>query len=335
MAVKRPFEPQRPATWRERRVSKRLARARADALAEAYAHAHPTAVPHPGKVSAEDAPVLVDHHADVLSAIGAGPFPAPPSRRRPLRNPRPTRPARQHAYVPRLGPFVLACVISLLIFAGTEGAGAAVLSHPSNPLVLGVGSLLLLAGLGACWWTARGLSRRVVIVTVAVCLVFASAFTIGSLTSVVLNGKVYLATSTTARADRMSYAMLSDLQYMANADTLLAASPTVARAQYAQYGPTASHLDAISAYWALQAQQPQNLPSPVFAPIATSMSIAANWAAKAINTQAGLILQPDAIQQQNMQSYRLTFHQEFLQAGQQLGAVAGMYGIPLTSGPQE
>lgn len=307
--MSQPFQQQRlsPA---ERRAAQERARRRREALeaAQAAGGLHPTGLD----------PMHTAPHVEEAEA------PEAPKR---VRRARQKRPGLR---------FVLGIVLATLGYMGALSQGGPVLGHDWNYAALAAGTGVLLVGALLAWWNSLQTPRRTLGLTLGVAVLLATTFSVGTFTSIVVNGQVHPTTSDTAQAYRLAHELREDLEYVAQADQLLDAEQADARARFAEYEPTAEQLAEISKKWAKVADDPNSLPSPGFAEVAKHTANGAHWAAEAMVRKQQLIVEPDARGEADVASYRVTYAQEVLTAGPQLVAVAKLYGIVLTEeGPVE
>jgi len=164
---------------------------------------------------------------------------------------------------------------------------------------------------------------------VVVCLV------VGMFSTTEIDGRAYLNSSPTAKAYHLSIRMRADLFTMAGYDVLLTDNEAAARAAYSQYAPAASRMNQLSASYSSLAGDVSALPSPQFQEVAQNIANAAYWGAKALVAKANDIIQPDAANEANIASWRQTYVADVLAAGPELGHLASLYGINLTSGGPE
>jgi hypothetical protein len=241
-----------------------------------------------------------------------------------------SRPARPPARpLPRLMVALLLVVVGFVV---AYGSGAPVLGHSWDWRYLtGGGAAVLLGGVLVRRSSHRvGLRSRLAAFAVTGLLI--TAFVTGSATSVVIDGKPYLATSPTARAYVLSHDLMTDLDYIAAVDPLLNAEQADARSRFDQYKPAATKLADISTHWARVAATPEKLPSPAFAEVAGKTANAAHWASESMVKKYQLITEPDAAGEATLRSWRNTYTQDVLAAGPLLRDAARLYGIDLVEG---
>ena len=227
-----------------------------------------------------------------------------------------------------------AAAVGVMVAAG---AGMPVLDGSWDPRWLAGGGAAAAAAAFAAsrGWSAAGARLRVALPAVCALLVVAFAVGLGS-GPVVVDGTVYLSTTTTARSARMADQMRSDLYALVGYDDLLAASQEDARAAIGSYDPAGSDIDALGSRYAAMTEE--DLPDPAFAPVVEHIKSAAYWGGKALAVKRELIDQDDAKKSADLDSWRATYASEVLAAGEQLTAVTSQLGIPFTlrkEGPHE
>lgn len=177
-------------------------------------------------------------------------------------------------------------------------------------------------------------SRRHQQLALLVPIVLVGLFALGASTQVVIDGTPHLATSETAQAYRLVVEVEADLRTLASFDELIGADQTTARANIALYEPAALEMARIQAKYAQM--NPADLPNEAFAGVVRSVAAGADFGARAMMGRRDLALQYDARLETDVTSYRTTFAEQVLSAGQQLSGVASLYGIPLgPDGPVE
>lgn len=259
----------------------------------------------------------------------------------PTQNPKRTIQKKEKKSTPRfsLHPktwFLAGSVVSTIsIILGIAGGTPWIISH-WDYTVIAIAAVVAIAAYVLAIKQHNFISKKLFMITSSIELLLVILTIVGVTNSVVIQGKVYPATSATAKAYRLSVSLRNDIFTLAGYDSLLKASPSKARAQYNLYGIDASNAQAISAKWA--AVPVSSLPSPAFAPVIQEVSNAGYWQAKALHAEANYIIQPDSTLANSIASYRATYISDLLTAGPDLGRIAKLYNfhiLPSQSTPSE
>lgn len=229
----------------------------------------------------------------------------------------------------RTGLFALFMLLGAAGVMAAIGIGTPILVEGWRPWHLAGAAALTLLAAGAAWWALPRVTKRIAAAVSALCVLLIAAFVAGAFTSVVIEGEVYLTTSDTAQAYRISNELLDDLEYMKDADRLLAADQTEGRALYREYEPAQKRLTEISRKWSRLSAEPENLPSANLAAVARNVAVATDWHARALERKAQILVEPDARGEADVASYRASGVQAFSLAGVQLGEIAQLYGFEL------
>lgn len=334
------MQPKRKLSKAQQRAIEDAARRRAEAIARAQAAERMSTGAQPVNPPGSDvpAPALTTPAEGVPAAL---PALAPPTQSVDERG--------------RLSALWLRCEHPLAVLAvvvavcSTIGMGAPVLGHPLRPLPLVLGVVVVLALLWAAGKSRGRLGRWSALATYASAVVLIASFAIGSVTSVVVDGRVYAFTSDTAKAHRITMQMRADLLRMAELDKLLSYEQGQARAHYSQYDPASRELTDILLRYTPKGQDcvdvackggldVDELPSAQFVVIADQIRNAAYYEYRAMQLKRKLLDVDDAALDAQAKSFRATFIETVLQVSPELASVAEQYGISLTGeadGPVE
>jgi hypothetical protein len=203
--------------------------------------------------------------------------------------------------------------------------GLPVLDHPARPeYAVSGGAAALLIGWFA-WTSLRVGARRTQIVVGAVATVLLTGFIWGALTSVTINGKVYLFNSPTARAYETAMSMRDDIFTLADADTLIGYDDTQARAHYPDYAKTVKQLNKMAEEYAAKKSDSYN--DPQFAVVAKEIADGAHLAAQAADGRRALVTAEDTKQRALVAGWRTGFTEQVTSASTLLAQTAQTYGI--------
>lgn len=222
------------------------------------------------------------------------------------------------------------------LFVGLA-VGGPVLGHPGRPVPALAGAAAF--GAGALWasrgWAAAG--RKTRMTAAVLTLAIGSSFTVGTLTNpVVVDGTVYLSTSTQARSYRLIQDIRTDLLFLAQADAYLTFNAAQAGAHFGEYAPLTDAMLTMSETYARLAEQPERLPDPRFAGVVNQVTAAAFWGAKAMTSKTEVIEADNARSQADLAGHRASYAESVLAAGDTLRAVAAELNLPITQmGPTE
>ena len=150
-------------------------------------------------------------------------------------------------------------------------------------------------------------------------------FAVGASTQVVIDGTPHLATSETAQSYKLIRQIEDDLIRLVRFDELIGADQTTVRANLASYDPAALELAQVSAKYAQM--QPEDLPNDAFVPVVRSIAAGADFGSRAVTGRKDLALQYDARLESDVASFRATYAEQILSAGQQLNGIASLYDI--------
>ena len=291
-----PFSPKRRPTRAQRKAAERRAAIHRGALAAAEARG--------------------GLWGPAPAAATASPAPAPA--RPPLKSVAPRR---------RLPPWVQLAVGELAVACGLVGvvAGLPLQGHGWRWPWL-AGAVALVIGAGAGMWPALLRSRWALRLAVAVlAAVVAAGLGLGVADSVVLHGRVYLDTSPTARAYRLSLQLDSALEQLVRTDRLVTGPGTWARAHYQDYGTDEDQLKALSARWVAAENRP--LPGPGFEPVLSAVASAADFEQQALTQRAADLVNPSSGTEATVTTLQSNVTSDIAQAGGALGRVAHFYGF--------
>lgn len=235
------------------------------------------------------------------------------------------------------GAFYLGTPAAAVAAMAGAGAGLPVLTGTWDWYWVGGGAVTaaVCALVASRGWASAGPKLRIAVP--ATVTVLAVAFAVGLASGpVVVDGKVYVSTSSTARSAKLADQIRTDLYTLVAFDDLLAASQADARAAIGRYVPATVELDQMNARYAAMAAG--DLPDPSFAGPIEKLKTAAYWGGKAMTVKRELIDQDDAKKSADLDSWRATYASEVLSGGEQLTAVTTELGIPFTlrkEGPHE
>jgi endonuclease/exonuclease/phosphatase (EEP) superfamily protein YafD len=183
---------------------------------------------------------------------------------------------------------------------------------------------------------SRAITRTATIVALScasvVCLIVISLVW-GVSESVVIAGKVAPDTSAPARSLHLSQALIADLYTMTNADQLVAASPSAARANISAYTTASDNLVGISERWLATTSGPQ--PNQAFTAIETNVGNAAYWEADAVTKKAADVANPDSSVESEIATDTKTYTAQILAAATDLRQLANHYGYKLPGNPSQ
>jgi hypothetical protein len=217
-----------------------------------------------------------------------------------------------------------------LSLAVALGAGAPVLDHDAHAGYL-IGGLV---GAAACGWVLSrgwpGAVRTVRWATSTVVALLTVCFALGVLTNpVVVDGRVFLATSPEAQQYRLMNQVYADLLRLRQIDVYLDYDAAEAGARHNEYPPIVAEIGAMSARYATYTLE--DLPDPRFVDTITAMKSATYFAHKGLETKTALLNQPDSKLEADVEVYRADFAEQYLQAGRALNFLSADLNIPYTT----
>jgi hypothetical protein len=221
------------------------------------------------------------------------------------------------------------CVLVMLIV----GVSYPVLGHSWQWTEAGVGTAVI-AVAGTWVWVQRPhLFTRSLLATTTAWLVVLALFLVGSVSSVVLRGRVYPVTSATARSYHLAHQYADDFSLLTGADKLLTYSIPDARGHYAEYQPAIDQLTALTTQ--LSNVTIGQLPDPSFIDVVNALKVAAYYTADGLTAKQQLLSVTDAALTAQVQSDRETLFSEAMTGWQALLSIAAKYHFSLQGSVHE
>lgn len=226
--------------------------------------------------------------------------------------------------------FVLGAFLWIVACIGVVGEWYGVLGHATMWAEAAAGSFVLVAGLVALWQRRGGTTFRAQIVVSVVGLLIVGMFSLGAVRSVVLHGRVYAATSTTARSWTMAHQMYEQVGVLEGYSKLLGYPYAVGETHILEISPGISQLQSIAQSWANTT--PGSLPSYRFIRAAQDLSTAASYGANALTDQQQYLSQDDQAANLLAKTAKSSMNYYIDRALVDLGEIANHYGFSLGSG---
>lgn len=215
--------------------------------------------------------------------------------------------------------------------------GTDVVGWGGDKLVLVGGAAAVAFGVN---WVAKGWSdagRVLRWVAAGVSLALGASFVAGALSDpVVIDGKVVLSTSKTAKAHDLMQGMRKDLLWLAAVDEYLTFDAAAAGAHHAEYAPLLKQLEVMSSAYSTTGENREDLPAPELATAVEHMTSAAYWAGRAVASKMETITADNAKSQQELSAQRASYAEQVVLGGEALRQAAVELNIPLSDlGPTE
>lgn len=229
-----------------------------------------------------------------------------------------------------LSAVIVGLLLALVSACVGLAVGAPVLGHEGRPIVAIAGA----AGAGMGGFLAqkgwRNSHRRASLVMAIVCLLLGSAFTVGTLTNpVVIDGEVFLSTSSTAKSFALAEEVRTDLLFLADADRYLTYNAAQAGARHREYPVLLEKLEEMSTKYTFLGESPADLPDELFVDVIERMTASSYWGARAVQSKMETIEEDNAKSQSSLIANRGLFAESVIGAGESLRGAVFELDLPL------
>lgn len=213
---------------------------------------------------------------------------------------------------------------------GMIGEWYGVLGHAAQMPEATVATIAVLIGIVVLWQRRVGTPRRVAQLSAIVGALLIGLFSFGAAKSVVLHGKVYAATSITARSWALSHEMRSDIEKVGSFDVVLSYPYALGETHYLELAPGVTTLQGLAQSWA--GVNAGSLPNYRFIKVAQDLATAASYGANALTDQQQYLSQDDTAARDLAKTARENMDYYLSKARSALSGVDNYYGFSNGSG---
>lgn len=176
------------------------------------------------------------------------------------------------------------------------------------------------------WRNSKKVGALVAVACLFIPITLLGTFAWGVASSVQVDGKLYLATSQTAKAYNLLEEIEENREVFIEVDELIKLDPGAAQARFTEYDPLRKKIQAYSDKWSLY--DVDGLPSGDFLAVLENARSANYFAGLALESKKTLISAQDERVAAELQAAGLAFEQSAVAMAGSMGTVASNYGFP-------